>query len=143
MSNDYYISTGQKQVLHTLWIESNNPPFDNCFIKNLSADKEKAIAEATKYAQVNEGKFIGVFASPRYKKAEHFEKYGIVFKHKRKKGKSFYQGFATPEFWENWKKNKEQIKKEGFFLSKYPDLMDDKRERMIWYVFYKPNKQEK
>jgi len=133
-----YISTGQKQVLHTLWHYHPSVFGQEIFIKNLSANKDKAVAEAKRYAKEHGLEFGGVYNSPRFKKAEHFEKYGITFKHKRKKGKSFYQGFATPEFWDEWKKNKEEIKKEGFRLSKYPDLLDKERKRMLWYVFYKP-----
>lgn len=137
-----YISTGQKQVLHTLWVHRHSLFGQDFFIKNLSADKDKAVAEAKQYAKRHNMDFGGVFNSPRFKRAEHFEKYGITFKHKRKKGKSYYQGFATPEFWDAWKENKEQIKKEGFYVSKYPDLTDRERKRMLWYVFYKPDKEE-
>ena len=136
--SECYISTGQKQVLHTLWVSSY---LDDAFVKNLPADKNKAIVEAKKYAKEHEIVFDGVYNSPRFKKAQHFEKYGVVFKHKRKKGKSHYVGFPTPEFWDEWKTHKEQLKKEGFFVSQHRNPYKRDNE-LIWYVFYMPKKED-
>jgi len=141
MTQDYcYISTGQKQVLHTLWKYHNSLFGQEIFIKNLSANQDEAIAEAKRYAKENGIEYDGVYSSPRYKKAEHFEKYGVVFKHKRKKGKSYYVGNATKEFWVNWKNKKIQMKNEGFWVIKYndPRLLGRGIEEPVWYVFYKP-----
>ena len=137
MAGVCYISTGQKQVLHTLWECKYNMVHNEMFVKNLSSDRNKAVAEAKRYAKEHGLDFDGIWNSPRFKKAEHFEKYGVVFKHKRKKGKSFYQGFPGYEFWDEWKKDKQKLKDEGFFVSQYRNPFSEKKE-LIWYVFYKP-----
>jgi len=142
MAGVCYISTGQKQVLHTLWHYHPSVFGQEIFIKNLSANKDKAVAEAKRYAKEHGLDFEGIFNSPRFKKAEHFEKYGVVFKHKRKKGKSFYQGNPTQEFWREWKKCKDDMKKEGFFVSQHRSPYVNDNE-LIWYVFYKPKERIK
>jgi hypothetical protein len=135
MRSNVYISTGQKEVFYTLWMESTNPPFDTYFIKNLSLDKETAVKEAKKYAEENEYTYDGIYSSPKHKRTKSFERFGITFTHKRKHGKSFFMGFATPEFWEEWRANKEEMKKSGFRVSKFIDRRHD--NQIIWYVFFR------
>lgn len=141
-----FVSTGMKRVLHTLWIQSiikrpglSGGGFINySYIKNLPADESEAIKIAKEFAKENFCNFTGVEDSPIYKKASHIEIYGIQFKHKRKKGKSFYFGYATQEFFDEWKKNKQQLKDEGFSLSKYKHPIHGTSD---WYVFYKPKEE--
>lgn len=140
MNGDCYICTGQKRVLHTLWVGSIR---EDIFIQNLPVDKRKAIAFAKEYSKKNDYHFVGVQDSPTFGKAKHVDHFGIDFKHKRKHTeggvKEFYYGEATPEFWDAWKKDKQQLKEKGFRVSKYskPDGRHAKRIE-VWYVFYKP-----
>ena len=132
-----YISTGQKAVMYTLWEESYH---DDSYIKNLPMDKEKAITEAKRYAEEQEFEFLGIYSSPLHKRAEHIDFYGIIFKHKRKGKKSFFYGVVTQEFWTAWRENKEQMKKDGFSVSKheYRERFGNHDLKTVWYVFYKP-----
>lgn len=153
MPSKCFISTGAKQVLHTLWqeniiepdrtapIEMQRGAYSLNYIKNLSKDENKAVEEAKEYAKSINIRYDGVWDSPRFNRAKHIEAYGIQFKHKRKKGKSFYFGTATPEFWDEWKKDKDQLKSEGFSVSKFKDrILSEKRNEIVftWYVFYNP-----
>ena len=137
MASACYISTGQKAVMYTLWEESY---MDDVYIKNLPMDKEKAIAEVKKYAKEQEIEYLGVYSSPLHKRAEHIDFHGINFKHKRKGKKSFYYGVVTQEFWTAWRENKEQMKKDGFSVSKheYRDRFGNHDLKTVWYVFFKP-----
>lgn len=139
-----FISTGAKQVLHTLWLQvivKRPPPLvgggfiQYQYIQNLPVDEKEAEKKAKEYCELNNYEYEGILDSPIHKRAEHIEMYGIQFKHKRKHGKSFYFGIATQEFFDEWKKNKEQLKQEGFSLSKYHHPIHDTD---VWYVFYKP-----
>lgn len=157
MPSKCFISTGSKQVLHTLWqenivepdrtapIEMQRGAYSLNYIKNLSKDEDTAVKEAKRYAKAMNIKYDGVWDSPRFNRAKHIEAYEIQFKHKRKKGKSFYYGVATPEFWDAWKKNKNQLKAEGFSVSKLQDRILSERYHeavFTWYVFYRPEYKE-
>ena len=142
MTNTCYISTGKKAVMHTLIDESKG---DYPYIKNLSRDRKKAIEEAKKYAKENDLTYLGLYHSPLHKRAEHRDFYGIDFKHKRDRKKNeFYYGKVTQEFWKAWKKNKEQMKKDGFSVSKYEyrERSGNHDLRVDWYVFFKPKKED-
>lgn len=141
-----FISTGYKQVMHTLWMEVIVPPNSEKkfhgfvsynYIKNLSMDQMAAENEAKEFAKSKGIEYLGIKESPIHKRAKHIEMYNMTFKHKRKHGKSFYFGEASPEFWDAWKKNKDVMKQQGFRVSKYTK----QRSRdtiVIWYVFYQP-----
>jgi len=153
MVKNVYISTGQKQVMYTLWeeniVERPNPPVTEPsripilpafihynYIKNLSMDEATAIKEATEYAKEHDGNFTGISDSPQYKRATFFEAFGIHFTQRRKQGKTFFMATSpTNEFWDAWRTKKEDMRKAGFSVSKFYD----KRKRIEeWYVFYRP-----
>lgn len=157
MSAKCFISTGAKQVMHTLWFENDIKPDPTApvgkgggayilnYVKNLSKDEAKAIEEAKEYAKSLNIEYIGVWDSPKFNRAKHIEAYGIQFKHKRRKGKSFFYGIATPEFWDAWKKDKEQLKASGFSVSKLQDrILSERCHEAVftWYVFYRPEYKE-
>lgn len=149
-----YISTGRKGVMHTLWTEIIQPPMaikmddgtefvspgwtHHCYIKNLSMNESEAISKAKVYAESMRFKFLGIWDSPYNERADWMDRWGIHFQSKKKKGKLFFQGKANSEFWESWKANKDQIKKEGFWVSKYKYKDERGNEKIEWFVFYKP-----
>ena len=148
---EVYISTGQKQVMHTMWVENiverpnpsiNTPSripmmpafIQDIYIKNLSMNEDEAIKEAKEYANANGAVFAGVSDSPRFKRAKTFEAFGIHFIQRRKKGKTFFVGkIPTQEFWDAWRNNKEEMKK-TFSVSKFKNPIKKSEE---WYIFYK------
>jgi hypothetical protein len=141
MKINCFVSTGQKRVLHTLWIQSIGPNF--CvyqYIKNLPADETKDITIAKEFCKQGRYDFIGLIDSPCYKKAIHIDAFGIQFKHKRKNGKEYYYGEPTEEFWKEWRENKEQLKANGFWVSKYvvPERYGNSNLIDTWLVFYRP-----
>lgn len=157
MTRLVFISTGVKSVMHTLWVQNivqrPNPPVNEPsrlpmlpamihynYIKNLSMDEEIAVKEAKNYAEEHGGDFIGVLDSPASKRAKFFEAFGMHFTQRRKKGKTFFMGeHPTDEFWDAWRKNKEEMKQSGFTVSKFLNPMKRSRhgyEREEWYVFY-------
>lgn len=136
-----FISTGAKQVLHTLWTYNivKRPGLGGgfiqyCYIKNLPVNEEEAERIAKEYAKNRDIKYTGIEDSPTHKRASHIEAYGVQFKHKRKNGKPFYFGIATQEFFDAWKADKQQMKDNGFSLSKFKNPIRNVEE---WYVFYK------
>lgn len=144
-----FISTGSKDVMYTLWEEIivrkklNNKVTERwgCgYIQNLSMTETEAVQKAKNYASEHKLNFTGIQKSPTRKRAEHFEAFGISFKPKLKNGKAYYYGEATQEFWESWKNNKEQMKTEGFSVSKYrvPPRYRDDPPVSVWYIFYRP-----
>lgn len=155
MVKNIYISTGQKQVMHTLWVENipdykeinkinkdipNNIPIRGGFpsynyIKNLSMDEATAIKEAKAYVEEHGGTFIGVENSPRFKRAGFFDAFGMHFTQRRKQGKTFFMATEpSQEFWDAWKQRKEDMRNAGFSVSKFRNPMKKIEE---WYVFYR------
>jgi len=104
-------------------------------MKNLPVDEKEAIRKAKSYAKENNFGFIGVLDSPLCERAKYFDRFNIHFTSRRKKGKVFFMGIASPEFWDEWRNNKEQLKEEGFSVSKFRHPMENVD---IWYVFYRP-----
>lgn len=154
---NYYISTGQKQVLHTLWVERiipvpvapGEPEFAAVqyhYLWNLPANQDEAIAKAKEWiAQADpKANFLGITDSPRFKKAKFFDMYGMHFAQRRKAGKTFYMAEdPTPEFWDAWRANKDDMRKAGFRVSKFEKKYDKRMRRLpepiwVWYVFYNP-----
>ena len=148
-----YISTGKKGVMYTLWTEIIQPPtkitdkdgkefmaygwVHNRYIQNLSMSEDKAIEKAKEYSDAHKMTFVGIFDSPYNERADWIDRWGIHFQSKKKNGKKFFFGKATPEFWDAWKVGKEQIKKEGFSVSKF-EYKDERENKQIqWYVFYR------
>ena len=147
-----FISTGAKSVMHTLWFKNTIKPdptappekqrggFVMQYVRTLAKEKDKAVKKAKEYAMGRGIKYAGIMNSPMFHRADHFEAFGIDWKHKRKDGKSYYYGIATEEFWEAWRKNKEGMKEYGFSVSKYRDQRQLGYNRVVevWYVFFKP-----
>lgn len=121
--------TGKKEQYYTLYQESlvvrKYMYNHNChYVKNLAHTKEKAMAKA----EVEKAQFIACnfwhtveiqyHESPRmvYEKMTAF---GTEFKTSRK-GTTMW-AYATPEFWENWKTSKQEIKDAGFWVKKFDD----------------------
>jgi hypothetical protein len=120
--------TGQKQQYYTLYRD-----FTAClsgywynhtyqYKKNLSTEKNTAIVEAKR---ISHGKEINFYESPK-PEIKKFEAFELEWK----QGKKAFYAVPTFSFWEKWKKNKEEIKKAGFWVSK---------NSKGFMVFFKPN----
>ena len=135
MQKRVYVSTGEKSVLHTLWSYSLPEVGDNfqfrgvhCFIKNLSADPDLALKEAKEYAKELNAVCEGIEDSPTRKWSKGFDFAGVHFIRKRTKFGWTNMGQATSEFFTLWKEKKDELKAQGYSLSKYKD---------VWFVFFK------
>lgn len=153
-----YISTGKKGVMYTLWTQITVPPITikdedgndftspgwihHNYIKNLSMTESAAISKAKTYAESHRTKFLGIWDAPYNDRASWLDRWGIHFQSKKKNGRIYFMGKANSEFWEAWKLHKEQIKKEGFWVSKY-SYMDRNVKMTEWFVFYRPQQMEK
>lgn len=149
MKHTYFISTGKLSVMHTLWhyqqLEEGDfrgsewTPYH--YIKNLSIDKDKAIAEAKAYAEERGKDFTGIEDSPMFKKSEHFEVAGVEFKIIQTKNKKWMHiGTPTPEFWNLWREKKQELKDYGFSIvlnKKWNEKEPDKVSK--WIVFHSIN----
>jgi hypothetical protein len=124
----FFISTGKKSVMFTLWKDCSSDVYmgKSLYIKNLPIKEEKAIKEAEKYAIEHKGIFLGVFDSPERKRSKFFDFAGIHFRESVKNGKTFFVGIVTEEFWKLWREKKEELKQEGYRVSKFKET---------WYVF--------
>ena len=144
MEKTCWISTGEHEVMHTLWVKvcghTGGRGFCNVrYIQNLPINKDDAIAQAKDYAIKNNYIFKGVEASPhntRLSASEPYTIFGVTFKTKRdkKNGGRFYVGEATTEFWDAWRKDKESLKLQGFSVTNFKSPYS-KNE---WWVFYRP-----
>lgn len=134
MQKVYYISTGRKSVMHTLWKYCKPEAGENLafrgkhtFIKNLPIDVNIAVEEAKRYAKEAKGIFEGVNDSPQGIRSNSFEFAGVHFKRKQMKSGLKYIGKATDEFFKLWREKKEELRSQGYSVSKYKE---------IWFVFY-------
>lgn len=130
----YWISTGHKGVMYTLWRQIVGTHEDgSCFrgrplyIKNLPMAEEAAVLEGAKYATEHGGEFRGIEDQPFNERSNSFDYLGVHFSRRKFRNGVAYIGAPTPEFWEAWKTRKEEIRRLGFSISKYED---------IWNVFY-------
>lgn len=152
-----YISTGKKGVMYTMWRQIIVPPVTikgadgkdftspgwvhHNYIKNLSMTETVAVEKAKEYAKDMRSEFHGIWDSPCNDRANWMDRWGIHFQSKKKNGKMFFMGRANDDFWASWKENKEQIKKEGFWISKF-EYTDERRIKQVaWFVFYKPRRE--
>lgn len=125
-TGDYYICkqydvgrTGELGQYYTLycrtWISLVGywSRFSWRYIKNLSLEKEAALAEARKIS----GEFNLDFNESPQAEIVRFEAFGLQWK----KGKKAMYAMPNYNFWDGWKKNKEEIKKAGFWVSRGRD----------------------
>lgn len=112
------------------------------YIQNLSMTEMVAVEKAKIYAVSVKSDFAGIWDSPYNDRASWLDRWGIHFQSKKKNGKIFFMGRASEEFWDTWKANKEQIKKEGFWVSKFEFKDEHGRKQIDWFVFYRPSIQE-
>ena len=155
---NFYISTGKKQVLHTLWeeliIPRPSPPGEpqycaviHRYIRNLPVDQDEALKAAKEWIAeyCPKSNFQGIEDSPRFKKAKFIDMYCMHFVQRRKNGKTFFMAdYPTEDFWEAWKASKDDMRKAGFRVSKFEMTREKHTGRalrepvMVWYVFYSP-----
>jgi len=136
----YFISTGKKQVMYTLWRETFAGFMGithYSFVKILAMTEAKALKAAQEYANEHGGTFEGIDQAPRFKKSTSFDMYGMHFAEKRKHGKAFFMGIASQDFWQEWREKKEEMKQSGFSVSKW---RDPRKNLDVWYVFYREGK---
>lgn len=159
MKEEFYIETGQKSVMFTLWVsrklEANDvvmplwKPFN--FIKNLSQDKDKAIIEAELYAKDHYGIFTGINTSPECKRGQTFEIEGVILKRGHlkydgdKKPRFSFWGVPTEAFWKAWRERKEELKTRGLSVKGFKQKGGCNRcgeayceLHLDWIVFYNP-----
>ena len=123
--------TGRKRQFYTLYSCLTGPYgfIRVCIIPNLSFDHNSAIEKAKKYcgnAEIRTDKE----ARPVFETLEAFEM-------KWKKGKKCFYGIPNQKFWSEWKENKPEIKKAGFWVSKCNDgtfLVFKKLSIVDWQV---------
>lgn len=138
----YFISTGAKSDFYTLWRERTIETGKNVttagdkgiksyfvhtvFVCNLAKTREAAIAKV---------KEMGIDIPDSYFSDElkhivtpTMEAYGATMEAK----KGLYSAEATQAFWTEWRANKEEMKRNGWFVSKF-----DRNGK--WYMHYREN----